>query len=38
MAWNKYVYAALVVMLVAFVSACSVSYKFYGASIDYTKS
>ena len=37
MAWNKYVYAALMAMLVAIVSACSVSYKFNGASIDYTK-
>ena len=37
MAWNKYVYAALMATLVAIVSACSVSYKFNGASIDYTK-
>ncbi|WP_091842180.1 LptE family protein [Prevotella sp. ne3005] len=34
---NKYVKMALTAMLVAVITACSVSYKFNGASIDYTK-
>lgn len=34
---NKYIKVALVVMLMVVVSACSVSYKFNGASIDYSK-
>ena len=34
---NKYIKVALMVTLVAIVSACSVSYKFNGASIDYSK-
>ncbi len=34
---NKYIKVALMVAIVAVVSACSVSYKFNGASIDYTK-
>jgi hypothetical protein len=34
---NKYIKVALMAALVAIVSACSVSYKFNGASIDYTK-
>ena len=34
---NKYIKVALVVAMMAIVSACSVSYKFNGASIDYTK-
>ena len=34
---NKYIKVALMVTLVAVVSACSVSYKFNGASIDYSK-
>ena len=34
---SKYIKVALMVTLVAIVSACSVSYKFNGASIDYTK-
>ena len=34
---SKYIKVALMVTLVAIVSACSVSYKFNGASIDYSK-
>ncbi|MBQ8990525.1 MAG: LptE family protein [Prevotella sp.] len=34
---NKYLKVALMVTFVAIISACSVSYKFNGASIDYTK-
>ena len=34
---NKYIKVALVVAMMTIVSACSVSYKFNGASIDYTK-
>jgi len=34
---NKYIKVALMATLVAVVSACSVSYKFNGASIDYSK-
>jgi hypothetical protein len=34
---NKYIKVALMAAIVAVVSACSVSYKFNGASIDYTK-
>ena len=34
---NKYVKMALTAMFVAVITACSVSYKFNGASIDYTK-
>jgi hypothetical protein len=34
---NKYIKVVLMAALVAIVSACSVSYKFNGASIDYTK-
>ena len=34
---SKYIKVALMVTLVAVVSACSVSYKFNGASIDYSK-
>ena len=34
---SKYIKVALMATLVAVVSACSVSYKFNGASIDYSK-
>ena len=34
---SKYLKVAVMAMLVAVISACSVSYKFNGASIDYTK-
>ena len=34
---SKYIKVALMATLVAIVSACSVSYKFNGASIDYSK-
>ena len=34
---NKYIKVVLMAALVAIVSACSVSYKFNGASIDYSK-
>jgi hypothetical protein len=34
---NKYIKVALMAAMVAVVSACSVSYKFNGASIDYSK-
>ena len=34
---SKYMKVAVMAMLVAVISACSVSYKFNGASIDYTK-
>lgn len=34
---NKYLKVALMVTFVAIINACSVSYKFNGASIDYTK-
>ena len=34
---SKYLKVALMVTFVAIISACSVSYKFNGASIDYTK-
>ena len=37
MAWNNKLKMAVIALLVATVSACSVSYKFNGASIDYTK-
>ena len=38
MEWSKqYLKVVLIVAMVAAVSACSVSYKFNGASIDYTK-
>lgn len=37
MDWNKGKKWVLMAMLVAIVSACSVSYKFNGASIDYSK-
>lgn len=37
MDWNKGKKLVLMAMLVAIVSACSVSYKFNGASIDYSK-
>jgi hypothetical protein len=37
MAWSKYIKVALMAITVAIVSACSVSYKFNGASIDYAK-
>lgn len=37
MDWNKHLKVALMATLVAIMSACSVSYKFNGASIDYTK-
>jgi hypothetical protein len=34
---NKYVSLAIIAMVALMVTACSVSYKFNGASIDYTK-
>ena len=34
---NKYIRAAFVAAVVVMMTACSVSYKFNGASIDYTK-
>lgn len=34
---NKYIKVALMATLIVIVSACSVSYKFNGASIDYSK-
>lgn len=38
MVWiNKYIKVALMATLIVIVSACSVSYKFNGASIDYSK-
>ena len=37
MDWSKYIKVALMAIAVAIVSACSVSYKFNGASIDYAK-
>ena len=34
---NKYISLAIIAMVTLMVTACSVSYKFNGASIDYTK-
>ena len=34
---NKYISLAIIAMVALMVTACSVSYKFNGASIDYTK-
>ena len=35
--YRAYIYIIGVILMVGIVTACSVSYKFNGASIDYTK-
>lgn len=37
MVWNKYTTALLAALTVVLITACSISYKFNGASIDYSK-